>query len=443
MRLRLLRIYLSFFTALFMLSGSYTHSQEAKPLLQDSIGKTTGWTESNRNFSDRIHSVKLVHEGFELAQPVIRLGSDEKLSLSFDDLQPDGSTWYYTYQHCNADWTLSDLESWEYIDGYDEGILDDFGYSHNTIFAYAHYEATLPDEDLSPKLSGNYRLVVYSDSPENPVFTRSFMVVDPDVTIQGKVIQPNIAELRRSGQEITFSVQTGEVRINNPYRDLNVVVVQNGRWDAARYGIQPNRVVGDMLSFDRQGAVVFNGGNEFRAADIKSLRYLTEEVAAIRDEGYAGIHIDLKPDGRRTFLQYRFEQDINGRCIYKTEDQTDPELSAEYLLVHFFLQDMTPLPDAGVYLMGEFTGWVADTASAMIYDYERQGYSKTMLLKQGFYNYQYVVFENGNTAGDATRIEGSHWQTENSYTVLVYFRQPGTDYDQLIGLNWLTANFSH
>jgi len=56
------------------------------------------------------------------------------------------------------------------------------------------------------------------------------------------------------------------------------------------------------------------------------------------------------------------------------------------------------------------------------------------LLKQGFYNYQYVlVKKKKNLIIDETFIEGNHWETQNKYTIFLYLQEEGTVYDKLIG----------
>ena len=51
---------------------------------------------------------------------------------------------------------------------------------------------------------------------------------------------------------------------------------------------------------------------------------------------------------------------------------------------------------------------------------------------QGFYNYKYVVVNRDGTI-DQGAISGDFWQTENDYSVIVYFRDLGARYDRIIG----------
>jgi len=91
-----------------------------------------------------------------------------------------------------------------------------------------------------------------------------------------------------------------------------------------------------------------------------------------------------------------------------------------------------------VYVFGELTDWQIKEEAKVKFNPEINYWETTLYLKQGFYNYQYVYVKNGSNVIDATYIEGSHWQTGNEYTVLIYLQDEGTIYDKLIGFNYLT-----
>jgi hypothetical protein len=68
----------------------------------------------------------------------------------------------------------------------------------------------------------------------------------------------------------------------------------------------------------------------------------------------------------------------------------------------------------------------------MTYNYKRKGYQASLFLKQGYYNYLYGLVERGQKSADVSLIEGNHWETLNEYSIYVYYKKPGTNYDQLI-----------
>jgi hypothetical protein len=95
-----------------------------------------------------------------------------------------------------------------------------------------------------------------------------------------------------------------------------------------------------------------------------------------------------------------------------------------------------------VYLFGELTNYASDTSGKMVFNKERGAYEKTLLLKQGYYNYAYVTKPlSGKGLPDFSQTEGDYWGTENSYTILVYYRPFGARADELIGTASLNSAF--
>ena len=271
------------------------------------------------------------------------------------------------------------------------------------------------------------------ERPDSLYFTRRFMVVDQQISISGTVKKATLSSERNYKQEVDFEFDAGHYRIANPYTDLKVVITQNGRWDNAITDLKPKMVIGSRYDYNYDAENVFDGGNEFRALNIKSLNYYTENIQKIEftTDGY---QVRLKPDQKKTFKVYKSEDDINGQFTIKTEDQRDTDTESEYVNVYFILPYAAPLPDAGIYILGALTDWNIDKANQMTYDYPSQSYVKTLLLKQGYYDYQFLMKYDNQKMGDIGFIEGNHWETDNEYTIYVYNREMGNPYDKLIGV---------
>jgi len=220
-----------------------------------------------------IKTVQFHRNGWDMSPPLIKMNTGEKLKLTFDDLDADGKEYSYTIIHCDANWQQSDIEKYEYIDGYEEDYIYDFQYSANTIVQFTHYELLFPTDDLKPELSGNYILKVYFDHEDSLYFTRRFMIVDQQVAIEGRVKQATVIEDRNYKQEVDFEVLAQNYTIVNPYRDMKVIIQQNGRWDNAVTDLKPKMVINGKLDFNYDAENVFDGGNEFRALNLKSLKY--------------------------------------------------------------------------------------------------------------------------------------------------------------------------
>jgi len=390
----------------------------------------------NHVYQNYIHAVELTRVGFELADPIITLNTEEKLSSSFDDFQGSLKQYFYVIQHCTANWEKSEIWASEYMDGIEEGQVEKFESSFNTRTSYTHYEFQFPNERFIIKKSGNYILRVYSrDQMGNEVnaYTRRFLVVDPKVSVSANVTRAGTAEDFETKQEVDFIVNTSGYRIDAPYQDIKVVVLQNWRWDNALTNLKPYMVRNDKLdySFDN-GTNLFDGANEFRRFDIRSTKFLSEKIREITFNDTIFI-AKLWDTEKRLYKEYALDDDINGKFLLKTDDEPSVSNYGEYVAVIFFLPFEAPVVEGNIYVAGGFNGWQYAPENKMEYNYRRKGYEATIIFKQGYYNYLYVMLPNNSKIGDATWIEGNHSETRNSYTILVYHRSRGELYDELIG----------
>ncbi len=385
-------------------------------------------------YKNNIRTVLFNKKGFELAPPHIRLDAGEALELRFDDLDADFKNYHYTIVHCNADWTVSSLDVSEYVEGFYEDVINDYSRSFNTRIQYTHYFLEFPNQNLRPRISGNYLLKVFLDgNRDDVVLTRRFMIFEPLVHVEASVTMANLIMYRDTRQQLSFAIEASAYRISNPHKEMKVVVTQNGRWDNAITGLPPRSIQGTRYVYDYEEKTLFEGGNEFRRFDTRSLRYISERVADIQSSAR---HWDvfLLVDQARTYRRYASDQDINGRYTIKNHDGRSDMLEGDYAWVHFSLPMEAPLASGNLYIMGELTNWIFHDNNAMNYNYREKKYEISLLLKQGYYNYKYAFVEEGEKTADTSYIEGNHSITENDYSIFVYHRQPGTLYDRLVGI---------
>jgi hypothetical protein len=423
---------------LFVMISSHTGLNAQDDYFSVDYMRHQNWT-----YKDNIKSVELYREGWKMSPPTVSLRSGQQLILSFDDMDGDVKYYYYTIIHCDAMWQPSELTKVEYIQGFDEDEIKDYAFSFNTLKVYTNYRLSFPTDYMQYTKSGNYILKVWmnEDVDSNLVLTRRFIVVDQKVTITGKVVPPVKVEDRNYRQQVEFMINPGSYFIQNPYSDLKVMVLQNWRWDNAVYNVQPRMVVGNKLDYRFIDDLVFDGGNEFRNFDIKSMKYQSERIALI-DHDYYGTHFYLHTDERKTFKQYVRDDDLNGKYYLEKEDAKDSDIESDYAFVHFTLPYTHPLVTGNMYVFGGLTDWNFTDEAMMTYDYENNIYEASLYLKQGYFNYAYVFLEDGTEAGDITLIEGNHWDTNNEYIILVYFREPGTYYDQVVGIEYVSAHIN-
>jgi hypothetical protein len=394
-------------------------------------------------YKKNIRTVQLQKDDWEYSAPVIKLSSSEKLKLSFDDLELEYKNYRFTIIHCDANWqpTVRLLQS-EYIAGFFDDNITDYQYSKNTTQQYIHYELLFPTENLNPIKSGNYLLKVFLDSDQNNLaLTKRFMVVDERVNIIPNIHRPTIINNYNSKQEIDFTIHTSGYPITNPYQDLKITVMQNDRWDNTITKLKPLFVKDNELIYDFDQDNVFDGGNEFRYFDIKSLRWNSEYIKYNSTDSSKNNHTYLYPSKNRGFLQYLSNRDINGKFKITRQESSmaGSQTEAEYVYVHFTLPMKEAVENGSIYIFGGLTDWKYANENKMHYNKTLSQYEATLYLKQGYYNYEYVYLNDNEKQSDVSLIEGSHYETENEYAIYVYHRPMSSNYDQLIGMKRVSS----
>ena len=389
----------------------------------------------NRVYVPGIKSIKLCVNGIDYGQPIISLNSDEQLRISFDDIEGESRYLKYTVIHCTHNWKISELNPLEYIDGFMEDEISDISYSFSTIQHYAHYELVFPNEQIRIIKSGNYLLYVYDDSQDNPVLTRRFMVVEPtQVAIQGNVRAASDVSYSNTKQQVDFVVRTAPYIVNNPSMFLKATIMQNGRWDNAIVGLRHHSGRPGELRFEYyNNENVMNGGAEFRTFDIRSLRRNGDRIVSVNFRNRINQAYILE-DVARPFGAYQSNTTLRGQCLYRNEDYSGRN-AEDYVLTHFSLRPDFNITGGDVYVFGELTDWQIQKDAKLKFNPQSNYWEAQMFLKQGYYNYQYVYVKQGTRIIDETYIEGSHWQTQNDYTILIYLQEEGTSYDKLVGIS--------
>jgi len=388
-------------------------------------------------YKDSIKTALLHNSKNELSYPIISLQSGETISLSFDDLGRGFKTYMYTLIHCTPNWEKSDLNNNEYIDGFEEDEIFDFKYSTNTDMPYTHYSTSFPNDNMRITKSGNYIVMVYPvNKKDQPILTKRFMVYESNVAISMNIKRATDVNESYFRQEIDFKLNHEGYDITNSYDNLKVVLMQNYRWDNAITGLKPRFINDTELNYDYNSSEnVFDANNEFRNFDLKSTQYQTMQIQSIKyDKTDKLEHVYLLDDEARSFKKYYNEQDINGNFLIKRNGSDDSDIQADYVKVHFSLPYPVPFQDGSLYVIGKFTDWKFKEELKLDYDTINKRYVKPVLLKQGYYNYVYCFVKDGSkNTGDISVIEGSHYEAENEYSILVYHRGVNDYYDRLIG----------
>ena len=390
---------------------------------------------SDMNYRDDVKTVLLHPKDFDFNKPVINLNNMvEKLHLQFDVMVDDAPFLYYTFIHCTNDWKPSDLQRNEYIAGYFQDDIDNFSFSFNTYKNYVHYDLMFPTADMMPKLSGNYLLVVTGENADDVYFTRRFYVVDEKAGISTTMPRyPFDLNLGKEKQEIDLDIVYPDLFNSRADQYSNVTIQQNGRWDNAIFGLKPTYIYPDKLSYVNNAKTVFESGNQYIRINTSNFDNRPERTRTVYhdDNGYV---VTLYPDTQRNTVAYITDQDLYGeKYIYMELPGYDATKEADYAWVEFFLQWPQYMLDKEVYILGAITDWRMDESSKMEYDPQRRGYQKRLLLKQGYYDYMYIVKDKETGTASLAPINGDFWETNNMYHIFVYLYDYLQNYDQLIG----------
>jgi len=387
-------------------------------------------------FSDMVETVQLYPPGDVLGDPFLVLNDPKsKLTLSFDIFGEEYYQLEYTLIHCDADWKKSDLMPIEYIEGYTESYINDYQYSINTKQPYIHYRQMIPDNNMNIIKSGNYLLKVYpEDEEDKPLFIKRIMVIDPKATIGGVISRPSDPGIRKTHQEVDFEINIKNLNSMFPSKEIRVFIRQNGRWDNMIKDIQPLSLANGIMNFNLDDKTnIFPGLNTFRYFDFSSQKYNSEYIDHIDVTGDID-KIYLLPDNIRRNQEYIVNPDFHGAYYIENKDWQNSRIESEYSDVMFSLNYHVPLLDGEVYILGELTNWNITPYNKMTYNYETKAYETTLYLKQGYYSYVYAFLPTDSNVADVAFFEGSHFETQNYYYIFVYYRAPGTTYDQLVGI---------
>ena len=361
--------------------------------------------------------------------PIIRLG--ESLNLSFDALNGEEEDYYYTITHYNFDWTPSDLSKGEYLDGFDELRIQSYENSLNTLQIFSHYTLRIPNRDTRKiEKSGNYLLGIYTDD-NVLIFSRKFMVIESDVTVGVDIKRSRDLNYIEEKQVVQFVVNSPKLLLINPKQTVKTVVLQNSNLKTAITNLKPQYTIGTELIYRYDKEAAFWGGNEFLSFDNKDIRSATYGIRRVEsNDVYENF---LYTNSSRKDRPYTYNPDVNGNFVVRNIDAERQSIEADYVRIHFNLQYFEDIGDKEIHIYGNFNNWTIDGTTYLEYDATSDTYRTSRLFKQGYYDYKYVLVDRDGSI-DGGAIGGNFWQTENEYTVLVYYRDLGGRYDRIIGM---------
>ena len=390
----------------------------------------------------KIQTVMIYPKGKPLALPVIGLNSQDELLIQFDDLSANYRQYYYTIELMDMHMLPVALNTFDYMRGLAQNNIRDYTISSIAQQSYFHYSFTFPNAASRPTKSGNYLIKVFRQGRSNElVFTKRFFVVEQEVPITASIQEPFDEAISKSHQKIQLQLDLKKIQLLQPEL-LHVAVLQNTRFNDMLMSNAPSFIRGNQMEYNADRDFVFPAGKESRWLDLQNLRFKTDRIAAIQQLGY-GSRIILKPDQSRATIPYFTFRDLNGQYIISNSESIRSEDQNDYaqVLFTYLTKNGEPFEEKFLYLAGALTGNALDTNALMQWNSANKQYEKWLNLKQGYYSYNYILRANQtpNPLHDFMWTEGDHWETENSYTIFVYYRAPGSRYDQIIGYSSLNS----
>lgn len=378
--------------------------------------------------SQNIKTIQLLPINKQSFAPIVPLGSI--LELSLDDLDADNKEYQYKIEHMTYDWKPSNLQANQYINGFDQNYIINLTNSFNTLQSYTHYSVQIPNQNTIITESGNY-LISVLDGNDKVIFSRRCVFYENKATVGVNVIRGRTTETNDQEQTVQFIINHKGININNPTQEIEIQLLQNNNWNTSITNLDPLFIKPNQLVYNYTNETNFKGGNEFLNFDNKYIRNTNINIAKTSREEI--FHNYLFTDIERAYKPYTYFPDINGNFIVRTLDAKDENSEADYAMMHFALEVDFPYENKDVYVYGAFNNFELNEANKMKLNTEKDIYEASILLKQGFYNYTYATVDTNNQI-NLSEINGSFFQTENQYTVLVYYKPFGSLFYRVIGV---------
>lgn len=376
-----------------------------------------------------IKTVSLVQNGSNVV-PIFELGSS--FELQFDDLFGNEANYYFEITHCDYNWRPSNIPKTDYILGFDNQRIVDYKNSFNTLQVYSHYRLAFPNQFTTQlRISGNYILKILNED-RDVVFSRKFILYENRATVAAQVKRSRNLSNIENKQNLDFSIASNEIAFQTPLENVKILLIQNGNFNTSIKNVHPQYTLGNQLVYKYDSETQFWGGNEFLYFENKDIRAANNNVAKIgaNSDIYSAFLYTSPARGNQIYSVY---QDINGNFLVKNINAADNEIEADYAWVYFSLSAPAFRLNKDIYITGMFNNYSLSPEYKMDYNVEKGVYEKPVMIKQGFTNFQYTVADKNGTIDYENAIDGNFYQTENEYTILVYYRESTDRYQRVIG----------
>jgi hypothetical protein len=362
--------------------------------------------------------------------PIFQLG--DAFELQFDDLYGNDASYFYEIVHCDYHWKPSEIQKQDYLQGFDNQRVQESSSSFNCLQIYTHYRLSFPNSTTQLKISGNYMLKILNEDKE-VIFSRKFIVFEDLATVPIQIKRARTVTNLDSKHNLEFTIKSNVINFQNPLKNIKTILLQNGKFNTAISNIKPQFTIGNDLVYKYDTPTQFWAGNEFLYFDNKEIRVASNTISRVDSQKdiYSSY---LFTNEARANSNYYNNQDVNGNFVIRRLFAENNDVEADYAWVYFSLS--APLfrsSDGAIYVTGMFNNYALTTENKMEYNPDKAIYEKAILIKQGFTNFEYLAVKPNGSIDSENAIDGNFFQTENEYTVLVYYKEDTDRYTRIIG----------
>ena len=337
-------------------------------------------------YNPQVKSLQVVVNQNWQSLPVMKLNSEDRLHVSFDELSHDYHRYVYHVERCEADWTTAgEVFESDWLAGFNDNIIDDYEYSINTTVLYTHYRLTLPNDQCRLTMSGNYRLHIREDDSDEDILTAEFIVTEQSMLLSMAATTNTDTDTNGRHQQVTMAINYRNLAVTQPEEQIRTVVMQNGREDNCRRNVRPSYISLNGLEWDHCRELIFEAGNEYRKYEVLDPSHPTLGIDYIR---WDGEYYQVFPFMSEPRPNYLYDEDADGAFYIRNSDNRENDTVSDYVWVNYRLKSQPGL-DGQIVIDGMWAT-EADDTYRMTYDAESGLYTASILQKQGYYSYQYL-----------------------------------------------------
>ena len=376
-----------------------------------------------------IKTVSFVQSGNNVV-PIFELGSS--FEFQFYDLFGNEANYYFEVTHCDYNWKPTDIPKTDYIHGFDNQRITDYSNSFNTLQVYSHYRLAFPNQFTTQlRISGNYMLKILNEDRE-VVFSRKFILYENHSTVAAQVKRSRNLSNIDYKQNLEFTIVSNDIVFQTPIQNVKVLLLQNGNLNTGIKNVPPQYTIGNQLVYKYDKETQFWGGNEFVYFENKDIRAASNNVGRVgsNNDIYNSYLYTNQARGNQIYSNY---QDVNGNFVVKNINAANNDIEADYAWVYFTLSAPAFRSNKDIYVTGMFNNYSISPEYKMDYSTDKAVYEKAIMIKQGFTNFEYTIADKKGIVDYENAIDGNFYQTENEYTLLVYYKESTDRYQRVIG----------